>query len=169
MFLNIITCYLTTYALSKITRLTDLIEKKPQEEEGNKTMIRVYHDLPEIMKTPGAQYFIYIILCAYIILTGGSNIGTLSMVSTMMASNFWVNLHLVKLVICIFFCALVLFIVEPEKIKRILLIVTVTLIAMVIIVITHSVYMIVDPSANKVLDTRGMHLTYANWVNMGLF
>jgi hypothetical protein len=87
--------------------------------------------------------------------------GTLSMVSTMMASNLWVNLRLVKLVICIFFCALMLFIVEPEKIKRILLIVTVTLIAMVIMVITHSFYMIVDPSANKVLDPRGVHLTYA--------
>jgi hypothetical protein len=40
---------------------------------------------------------------------------------------------------------------------------------MVIMVITQSVYMIADPSANKILDTRGMHLTYANWVNMGLF
>jgi hypothetical protein len=55
MILNVITFYLTTYALYKITRLADLIEKKAQEEEGNKTMIRVYHEFPEIMKTPGAQ------------------------------------------------------------------------------------------------------------------
>jgi hypothetical protein len=169
MFLNVITCYLTTYGLYKITRLADLIEKKAQEEEGTETMIRVYHELPEIMKTPGAPYLKYIILCACVMMTGGSNIGNLSMVSTMMALNLGVNLYLVKLVICIFFCALMFFIVEPEKIKGILLIVTVTLIVMVIMVITHSVYMIVDPSANTVLDPRGVHLTYANWVNMGLF
>lgn len=40
---------------------------------------------------------------------------------------------------------------------------------MVIMVITHSVFMIDDPSATKVLDPRGVHPTYANWVNMGLF
>lgn len=102
-------------------------------------------------------------------MTGGSNIGNLSMVSTMMAGNFGFNLYLVKLVICIFFCLLMLWIVEPEKIKGILLIVTIALIAMVIMVITHSVYMAVNPQSNAALDPRGVHLTYANWVNMGLF
>jgi hypothetical protein len=77
MFLNVITCYLTTYGLYKITRLADLIEKKVQGEGGNETMIRVYHELPEIMKTPGAQYLKYIILCACVMMTGGSNIGNL--------------------------------------------------------------------------------------------
>ena len=87
-----ITCYLTTYGIWKITKLADHLEEDVALERPN-YMVTIYHEIPIVMKVKGAKVIRYLILAAAIAMCSASNIGNLSLVSTTIAQNFGLNIY----------------------------------------------------------------------------
>lgn len=56
LFLNCVVCYTISYGLYITTRLADILEKE-ELDRGNDILIRVYHEIPETMKSKLAYLY----------------------------------------------------------------------------------------------------------------
>ena len=146
--------------------MADHIEQDAKEK-GEDVCISVYHELPIQMKVKGANFIRYLILFACLLMTGSSNIANLSAVSVELSTNLDFNLYLTKLLVTAFFCSIMIFIVEPERIKTILIIVTATLIAMVGMVMGYSGKIIHENQ--QIPNNNLVQYTMFNFANMGVF
>lgn len=157
---------MTTYGIYKITRLADHIEEDASKK-GEDLTISVYHELPMQMNLKRAKLLRYVVLVACVTMTGAANIGQLSLVAVQLATNLGINLYFMKLCVTIFFSIIMLFIVEPEKIKTVLILVTAVLIGMIGLVIGYSGHVINDHNNNP--SSHIIRYTYFNFSNMGIF
>ena len=110
-----------------------------QNEATNENIVRVYHELPVQLKIKYAYVMQVLILISCASMSFASNISNLSQISGMIAQMAGLNLQLAKLFVCIFFCLLQLFFVEPEKIKPITFFVSGVQIFIVIVVVYNSI------------------------------
>lgn len=159
------TCYLTTYGIYKVCSLADHLEITEKEKgEEDDPMIKVYHEIPYMMKSKQATLLKIIILIACLLMTGTSNIANLSIISNLLADDTNIDLYLAKFLITLIFSLTMLYIVQPEKIKWIMYTVTITLMVMVVIIITDSLS-IYASTPNK----HTKQYTYYSFINSGIF
>lgn len=165
-FLNCIICYITSYGIYKITKLADSIESEQNDEDqdDDSKIIKIYHDIPDYIKTKTAYLLKAVILIICLLVTSSSTIANMSVMSNILATDFGLNIFVSKALISLLFCILMLVIVIPEKIKYILYFITLVMFTIVIMVIVDSLNIF----ANE-YDSSPKDYTYCNWQNSGIF
>jgi hypothetical protein len=75
------------------------LETTAKFEIAERKLVRVYHELPIMLKIPHAKLFQIIILVSCFVLGMACNIGNFSVISKVFSTNLGLNLVLVKFLI----------------------------------------------------------------------
>ena len=91
-----------------------------------------------------------------------ANIAGIIILINNFSKNWGYNLIVTKILITLFFVIVLILVVEPEKIKFVLYLITIIMISIIFIIDFHSIKKISNETTEK-------SYTYANLANMGVF